>query len=90
LPESISIQLKFFVTAILENPQTWDNESDENVETKEKTSSSGPSSQTGAKLLELPFSSLEQGRPEVDKLIQDEVAIATGPISINGKILSRG
>ncbi|KAF4618189.1 hypothetical protein D9613_011675 [Agrocybe pediades] len=82
IPDSISVQMKFFVTAVLENPQTWDDESDENMEEKGR-SSSGPSSQTGSKLLELSFASLEQGRPDVHNLIKDEIGRATGPISIN-------
>ncbi|KAF4618192.1 hypothetical protein D9613_011676 [Agrocybe pediades] len=83
VPESISVQMKFFVTTALENPQTWEGESNESMKEKGQWASSGTSSQTGARLLELPFASMEHGRPDVTKLIQEEVRRVTGPLSIN-------
>ncbi|PPQ88182.1 hypothetical protein CVT25_005147 [Psilocybe cyanescens] len=85
LPESLSVSLQFFVTSVLDSPQTWDaesnSESDENV-VKVKTSSSS-SSHSRSRILDYSFAKLEQGRPDLTTVIKDEISIGTGPISIN-------
>ncbi|KAH9475881.1 putative ferric reductase transmembrane component [Psilocybe cubensis] len=88
LPESISISLQFFITSVLENPQqqSWQAESTSDVNdhhvVEVKTPSSS-SSHSGSKILDLSCSKLEHGRPDLTTIIKDEIAIGTGPISIN-------
>ncbi|KDR80476.1 hypothetical protein GALMADRAFT_1202327 [Galerina marginata CBS 339.88] len=81
LPKSISVTLKFFVTADPEDSPKWSDDSKEDVIADKDGSSH--SSESGLRLLESSFVSLEQGRPDLVLSIRDEIANGTGPISIN-------
>ncbi|KAF8881834.1 ferric reductase NAD binding domain-containing protein [Gymnopilus junonius] len=83
LPATISVSIKLYVTSVLDDPETFeeDDSSKDSIE-EEKMPSTG-SSQDNSKLLESSLTSLDQGRPDVNALIQDEIMADTGPISIN-------
>lgn len=84
LPTSISVSIKLYVTAILDDSETFEEDDVSNDKIEEEKMPSPPSSQYGLRLLESPLTLLEQGRPDLNALIQDEIAADTGPISING------
>ncbi|KAF8998384.1 ferric reductase NAD binding domain-containing protein [Cyathus striatus] len=76
-PEGLSIEVKIFVTSMIEDAQAWEDDSTDNEESKP------PSDNTDPKLLESPFVQVQQGRPDIKALIETEVISSTGAISVN-------
>ncbi|KAF8961720.1 ferric reductase NAD binding domain-containing protein, partial [Flammula alnicola] len=82
VPSSISVDIKIYVTSPAPpTEEKWDDDSNGNG-SKESLDGSD-SLQSEPNLLESPYVSLGHGRPDVSSLISDEVASATGSISVN-------
>ena len=78
---SVSVVVKLYLTKSEESSEIWANEKfDTNSAEKSDTSHAQPI----AKVLDSPFVSFENGRPELENIIQTEIASASGRMSING------
>lgn len=77
VPSTTVVDIRVFVTT--EDSQSWDDDSAEgDAELKGGSNGSDP------QLIKLPSVSLEQGRPNLENLINEEINRATGEISVNG------
>ncbi|KAF8903885.1 ferric reductase NAD binding domain-containing protein [Gymnopilus junonius] len=83
LPNSIFVAIKLYVTAVLGNSEGFEEGDPSTDDLEGEKVPSTPSSQYGSRLLESPLTSLNQGRPDLDALIKNEIEADIGPISIN-------
>lgn len=75
IPSSITVDIRVYVTAVVEDSRSWDDDSAEGDAELKGDAKSGP---------QLPGVNVEQGRPELKILIDEEINRATGHISVNG------
>ena len=82
LPPSISVAVQLYITRITAAAQGLD----ESPKDKEICSEAmiTPDSHLYSTILQSPFVQVHQGRPNLKKLISNEIGEATGRISING------
>jgi len=84
IPQSMSVVVKFYLTRSEEDSEKWANDNS-NSNSSEKLDTSGTShAQPIAKILDSPLVSFENGRPDLQNIIQNEIASASGRMSING------
>ena len=89
IPASIEVAVKIYVTKsekdseILENYESKTNES--SVEERDPTDSLSTQTQPIARVVDSPYVSFENGRPDLQGIIQHEIEKASGRMSINGK-----
>ena len=78
---SMSVVVKLYLTKSEESSEIWGNEKfDTNSGEKSDSAHAHPI----AKVLDSPFVSFENGRPDLQNIIQNEIMNASGRMSING------
>jgi len=88
LPSTLSVLIKLGITGLADDSssssQKWEDDTNETVSEEKVGASSSNSSGVLTKLLDLPFVSIEQGRPDVIGTISKEIANSAGRVSVNG------
>ncbi|RDB30770.1 putative ferric reductase transmembrane component [Hypsizygus marmoreus] len=79
LPPTIVVQLRIFVTAVVAGIPSWDDDSAEG-DTEMKTEGG---QKIDINVLDHPCIRLEQGRPDLQHIIDEEINQSSGPISVN-------
>jgi len=90
LPSTLSVLIKLGITGLADDSssssQKWEDDTNETV-SEEKVGASSSNSSTvlkDTKLLDSPFVTMEQGRPDVISTISKEIANSAGRVSVNG------
>jgi hypothetical protein len=84
IPPSVSVVVKLYVTQLEGDCEKW--ASDKSTTNSAEKLDTGDTSQDQptARVLDSPLVSLENGRPHLQNIIQNEIASASGRMSING------
>lgn len=79
VPSSTSVDVRVFVTAGTD--QSWD---DDSVEGDAEVEGAG-TAKLKQPLLNSPHVRVQQGRPDVEHIVNEEISQGSGPISVSGK-----
>jgi hypothetical protein len=79
LPISTIVDVRFFDTAAVEEAQTWGEDN-----TGENNSDIKASDASDSRLSDASPVNVRQGRPNLQKILDKEIELASGPISVNG------
>lgn len=92
IPASIAVDIRFYFTATAGDAQAWDDDAVESTEggledPDAKASSSSQGSSSEPQVLDPDLVRVQQGRPDLAKILEEETGRAAGPISVNGGCL---
>lgn len=83
IPPSISVVVKLYLTNSEADPEKWANDKSDTNSTEKLDTSDTPHAQPTS-IFDSPLVSLDKGRPDLQNLIQNEIANSSGRMSING------
>jgi hypothetical protein len=84
VPPSISVVVQLYLTNSKADPEKWANDKSDTNSTEKSdgdTSNAQPTS-----ILDSSLVNVDKGRPDLQKIIQNEIANSSGRMSINGKL----
>ncbi|KAF8068614.1 ferric reductase NAD binding domain-containing protein [Lyophyllum atratum] len=89
VPSSVIVHIRAFVTAVADDVQAWDDVSPATSSTSAvndtgmKAGSSSPVSSSDPQLPDTEIMKVQSGRPNLSKILDEEILCAGGPISVN-------
>ena len=86
VPPSISVAVKLYITNSKADPEKCANEKSDTDSTEKSDGDTSPGAAQPTSVLDSSLVSVDKGRPDLQKIIQNEIANSSGRMSINGKL----